>query len=133
MFYWNLSIFAMGEWPILGKMHHSAWAKKWFLNRSRVLYWRGYGMYYKNKDMHGSNSDSNMHQITKIESILFVSIILSFSKNLWCLNFPPAITKQFQKRDLFWCNLFWDNAPPEAANSNIINIRRMSSLKKQMI
>ena len=69
----------------------------------------------------------------KIESILFVSSNLTFSKNLWCLNFPPAITKQFQKRDLFWWNLFWDNAPPGVANSNIIKIRRMSSLKRQII
>ena len=54
-------------------------------------------------------------------------------KNLWYLNFLPAITKQFQKRDLFWCNLFCDNAPPEAANSSIMNIRRMSSLKRQIM
>ena len=71
---------------------------------------------------------TDLRTYTKIESILFVSIILSFSKNLWCLNFPPAITKQFQKMDLFWCNLFWDNAPPEAANSNIINFLRMTRL-----
>ena len=37
-------------------------------------------------------------KITKIESILFVSIILSFSKNLWCLNLPLLVVR-YLKRD----------------------------------
>ena len=50
-------------------------------------------------------------KITKMEPTLFVSSKLTFSKYLWCLNFPPTITKQVERNDFFWTNLFWDTLP----------------------
>ena len=42
----------------------------------------------------------------KLEITLFVFSKLTFSEYLWCLNFPPVITKQVEKSNLFWNNLF---------------------------
>ena len=39
----------------------------------------------------------SMLHSTKMESTLFVSSKFTFSEYLWCLNFPPEITKQVEK------------------------------------
>ena len=77
------------------------------------------------KDLDKTNSGCPTHclqiifniwtDLSKMKTALFVSSKLTISEYLWCLNFPPAITKQVEKSNPFWSNLFWDTAPTSSA------------------
>ena len=68
--------------------------------------------------------------IPKMEKTLFVSSKLTFSKYLWCLNLALLVGAESHKISLLSpCFVI---AASIAENSSIINILRMSTLKRQV-